>query len=67
MVGCSLILLVIFNAWLVGWLQFDTVGDIQRLVGWLLQFDTAGDVQRRAVLQAVGDGGVNSRLVLGPY
>ena len=40
-----------FNTWLVGWLQFDT----------------AGDVQRGAVLQAVGDGGVNSRLVLGPH
>ena len=33
-----------FNAWLVGWLQFDTAGDVQHLVGWL-QFDTAGDVQ----------------------
>ena len=58
MVGYSLILLVILNACLVGWLQFDTAGD-QHLVGyslillvilnaWLvvwLQFDTAGDVQ----------------------
>ena len=27
---------MMFNAWLVGWLQFDTAGDVQHLVGWLV-------------------------------
>ena len=27
---------MMFNTWLVGWLQLDTTGDIQRLVGYSL-------------------------------
>ena len=33
---CSWILLVISNTWMVGWLQLDTAGEIQHLVGWLV-------------------------------